>query len=162
MTTPVNLRWGSEGWQLCFNVPTCLFSQLWIPKMLFSFSWLKLVIVVNLSLFKGLQLFLLVSRMWCNLQYLKVVQIAVLLVLEKCYDNKTVSLPFYLFISPLIKPEATNHQKRKEGDRRGLKVNSRNDYSNKQDRVKTCFKTSGMGKVSFYIDTLLAMHFAVS
>ena len=34
------------------------------------------------------------------------------LVLVKCYDIKMVLLPVYLFITSLIKPEATNQQKK--------------------------------------------------
>ena len=39
------------------------------------------------------------------------VLLALMLVLVKCYDIKMVLLPFYLFITSLIKPEATNQQK---------------------------------------------------
>ena len=35
-----------------------------------------------------------------------------MVVLVKCYDIKMVLLPFYLFIKSLIKPEATNQQKK--------------------------------------------------
>ena len=36
-----------------------------------------------------------------------------MLVLVKCYAIKMVLLPFYLFITSLIKPEATNQQQKK-------------------------------------------------
>ena len=39
--------------------------------------------------------------------------VAVMLVLAKCYDIKMVLLPLYLFITSLIKPEATNQQEKK-------------------------------------------------
>ena len=39
--------------------------------------------------------------------------LALALVLVKCYYNKMVLLPFYLFITSLIEPEATNHQRKK-------------------------------------------------
>ena len=39
--------------------------------------------------------------------------VAVMLVLAKCYDIKMVLLPLYLFITSLIKPEATNQKQKK-------------------------------------------------
>ena len=42
----------------------------------------------------------------------KVYFLALVLVLVKCYDINMVLLPFYVFITSLIKPEATNQQKK--------------------------------------------------
>ena len=40
--------------------------------------------------------------------------IVLVLVLVKCYDNKMILLPYYLSIFPLVKPEATNQPPKKE------------------------------------------------